>query len=70
MKRNGMEYRTELVQPGKGGGLKRGRRREKGARLVPALPNAPAAIYCLKPSAGSFMRPARIPSAPPLTDFK
>lgn len=56
MKRNGMEYRMELVQPAEG--LRgRGRRRVKGARLVPALLNAPAAIYCLKPSAGSFMRP-------------
>lgn len=45
-------------------------KREKGARLVPALPNAPAAIYCLKPSAGPFMRPTRIFWASPVTDFK
>jgi len=60
MKRNGMEY-WRLVQPR--GGFTGGRRREKGARLVPALPNAPTAIYCLKPSVGSFMRPTQIPSA-------
>lgn len=48
-------------------------KREKGARLVPALPNAPAAIYCLKPSVGPRVHDAdpNTPSvASPVTDFK